>query len=293
MLLRMYARTMQWVAVASILLIPFLFTEQVIIAMKLTKQVEWVRWIGLVTGPAHMMFLLLKPLMPTVQSQWGPISLLPSIEGILCLCLAYFSNAVALYLLGMDNKLTARHDTARMKQEYRTVVLSRKKQEQHYRESLVYCFVLEYPFEQFPQYTQKLFGKLRTIWRSDNVWIVPVYSCAEALELSCRLREETYYLYNSLRPIDPQPPFKMLLVAYETAQPSPSQVAQEAHEILLYCEEFRIIASDMVYNGHQAHLKETPTTYSRYGVETLGEFEFEGGLKRQLFRVVAKAGFIG
>jgi hypothetical protein len=286
--LKMCGQTLQWAGAAIVLLIPFLLVKQILVAMEMPTTDPLFRGIESVVFFPTLIFKPFEGMMPVAHINGEAVPMYPATEALIILITSYVLNIVALVMMGLEQKVDQAVDTARFEHSVQEKVRLLSRRQQELRESLQYWMVVQFDYEKFPDLAERFFGHLHPVKKTDSLWIFSCTSCSNTLEVSSGLREDIYRHYNTLRPMDPQPPIRVMLNAYINDKTPLEQVLFDAEQMLRFCEDFRIQASQEFFDGFQANETVDAHRYERFGVESLGEFSFSDKWAANLYRVYIK-----
>lgn len=286
--LTMYGQTLQWAGAAIVLLIPFLLFKQILVAMEMPPTDPLFRGIESIVFFPTLIFKPFEGMMPIANINGESVPMYPATEALIILVTSYVMNIVALIMMGVEQKVDQAVSTAKFEHGVQEKVRMLSRRQQELRESLQYWMVIQFEFEQYPELTERFFGSLHPVKKTESLWVISCTSCSNALEVSTSLREDIFRHYNTLRPLDPQPPMRVMLNAYKSEKTPLEQIIFDAEQMLRFCEDFRIQGSQEFFEGFQANESVDSHRYERFGVESLGEFSFSDKWSANLYRVYTK-----
>jgi hypothetical protein len=151
-----------------------------------------------------------------------------------------------------------------------------KESQEHLKRYRHFMVLVSSQFDQSPELLKRFEANLNSysnrVVSDDQFQFLHFQDLTQCLNLVQTLRQNWLDYYKTLRPMDPQPPFRIVILATENTENQVNHL-ERCQQIATYCANNQIICSQVV--GELIQHRKLGTPIESIGVYTLGGYESE------------------
>lgn len=221
---------------------------------------------------------------PHVAYEGRDITVTQGILGFLFTLVFFLLAGLATATRGLDKKQAVASSLKRSHARMQQQAVVQAAQDRKTSSATRILIEILYPFDEMPEGSRAFAGFAegggRLISSRPEAWVLMFESCPPALDYAIAAGTALRRHYATLRPMDPQPPFRMALHTSEPTDTATREGVGYLHLILRYAGENQIVFSQALQEGVtlQAPAK-------AYDIQSMGLFDLGTQGQQEIFRL--------
>ncbi|MBK8189740.1 MAG: hypothetical protein IPK79_04755 [Vampirovibrionales bacterium] len=221
---------------------------------------------------------------PHIAYQGRDITVTQGILGFILTLVFFLLAGLATATRSMDKKLAVARDLSRSKARAEQLAAVRDVQDRKTSNATSILVEILYPFEQTAEGAARFQGFSeyggRLVSSRPEAWVLMFNSPDDALQFVVSAAKSLRQYYATLRPMDPQPPFRIALHATEPSDTATREGVGYLHLILRYAADHQVVFSQELRDLMAIRPPKTD-----YDIQSIGMFDLGQAAHQEIFRL--------